>query len=70
MQTGVLVGGAVITETIFDIPGVGRLAVEAVATRDYPVLQGVVLVMSVAVLLSYLAVDFLYAKLDPRIQYG
>lgn len=70
MQTGTLVGGAVITEPIFDIPGVGRLAVEAVTTRDYPVLQGIVLLMSAAVLLCYLAVDFLYAKLDPRIQYG
>lgn len=69
LQLGALLSGAVITEQIFSIPGFGRLLVEAVATRDYPVLQGVVLVSSVAVFTVSFLVDLLYASVDPRIRY-
>lgn len=63
-----LVGGAVITETVFSWPGMGRLLVDAVTQRDYPVVQGVVLILATLVLLSNLAADLMYAYLDPRIR--
>jgi peptide/nickel transport system permease protein len=63
-----LMGGAVITEQVFNIPGVGRLLVQAVARRDYPVVQGVVLVVAGLYVLINLMVDILYAYLDPRIR--
>jgi peptide/nickel transport system permease protein len=69
MQTGRLFGGAVVVETIFSIPGIGRLAVDSIFHRDFPVLQGVVLLMAMAVLLVNLATDILYAYIDPRIRY-
>jgi peptide/nickel transport system permease protein len=69
MQTGRLFGGAVVVETIFSIPGIGRLAVDSIFYRDFPVLQGVVLLMAVAVLLINLATDILYGYIDPRIRY-
>lgn len=69
LQLGQLVGGAVITETIFSIPGVGSLAASSIFTRDFPVLQAVVLILAVAVLIANLATDVLYAWLDPRIKY-
>lgn len=69
IQLGYLFGGAVITETIFAIPGMGRLLVEAIFSRDYPIVQAVVLLISVAVVLANLAVDIVYAYLDPRIRY-
>jgi len=70
LQIGRLAGGAVITETIFGIPGVGRLAVDSLLSRDFPVIQAVVLLMAVTVVLSNLVVDVVYAYLDPRIRYG
>ena len=70
LQIGRLAGGAVITETIFGIPGFGRLAVDSLLARDFPVIQAVVLLMAVAVVLSSLLVDIVYAYLDPRIRYG
>ncbi len=69
LQIGSLVSGAAITETIFAIPGVGRAAVDAIFFRDYPVLQGAVLILTLAVLLANLATDVAYAYLDPRIKY-
>jgi peptide/nickel transport system permease protein len=69
LQIGSLVAGAAITETVFAIPGVGRAAVDAIFFRDYPVLQGAVLVLTLAVLLSNLLTDVAYAYLDPRIRY-
>jgi peptide/nickel transport system permease protein len=69
LQVGSLVSGAAITETIFAIPGVGRAAVDAIFFRDYPVLQGAVLILTLAVLLANLATDVAYAYLDPRIKY-
>jgi peptide/nickel transport system permease protein len=69
LQVGGLVSGAAITETVFAIPGVGRAAVDAIFFRDYPVLQGAVLVLTLAVLLTNLLTDLAYAYLDPRIRY-
>jgi peptide/nickel transport system permease protein len=70
LQTGRLFGGAVVVETIFAIPGVGRLAVDSIFFRDFPVVQGVVLVLAVAVLLANFITDLLYAIVDPRIRYA
>lgn len=69
-QLGFLMGGALISETIFSLPGVGRLFVTAVADRDYPVIQGVILFMATVVVLLNLVVDVLYAAIDPRIRYS
>jgi peptide/nickel transport system permease protein len=69
LLVGRLAGGTVIVETIFSIPGVGRLAVDSIFFRDFPVVQGVVMVMAVAVLTANLAADFVYAAIDPRIRY-
>lgn len=70
LQMGRLFGGAVVVETIFGIPGVGRLAVDSIFFRDFPVVQGVVLVLAVAVLLSNFVTDLLYAVVAPRIRYA
>jgi peptide/nickel transport system permease protein len=70
IQLGSLFGGAVITETIFAIPGTGRLLVEAIFSRDYAIVQAVVLLISLAVITANLAVDLAYAYLDPRIRLG
>ena len=64
-----LIGGVVVTETVFAIPGVGLLTVDAILRRDYPVIQGVVLVFSAVYVLVNLAVDLSYGLLDPRIRY-
>jgi len=61
--------GALVTETIFSWPGIGRLAVQAIPSQDYPVVQGVVLVSAISFMLSTLFVDLLYAWLDPRISF-
>ena len=64
-----LISGVVITETVFNIPGLGRLTVDAVLKRDYPIVQGLILVFAAAKVLINLAVDLSYAVLDPRIRY-
>lgn len=64
-----LVSGLVVTEAVFGIPGVGRLIVDAVNRRDYPVIQGVILMFTVAYVLINLVVDLIYGYLDPRIRY-
>jgi peptide/nickel transport system permease protein len=69
LQIGSVVSGAAITETVFAIPGVGRAAVDAIFFRDYPVLQGAVLILTLSVLIANLATDVAYAYLDPRIRY-
>ncbi|HWV24618.1 MAG TPA: ABC transporter permease [Thermomicrobiales bacterium] len=66
---GALLGGAVVTETIFSLPGLGRLVVTAINQRDYPIIQGAVLMLAVVFSLINFAVDILYAFLDPRIRY-
>ncbi|MFO7460584.1 MAG: ABC transporter permease [Desulfatiglandales bacterium] len=69
LQFGILLGGAVLTETVFAWPGVGRLLVDSILARDYPVVQGAVLVLAVSFVLINLFVDLVYAFLDPRISY-
>jgi peptide/nickel transport system permease protein len=69
LQLGTLIGGAVITEYVFALPGVGRLVVDAVFARDYPLVQGVVLLIAIGFILSNLLVDLLYGWIDPRIRY-
>jgi len=64
-----LIGGAIVTETVFAIPGVGRLTVDAILRRDYPIIQGVILIFSGAYVLINLAVDLSYMYFDPRIRY-
>jgi peptide/nickel transport system permease protein len=70
LQLGLLLSGAVLTETIFALPGLGRLTITSVLARDYPVVQGVVMIGAVIFVLANLAVDLLYAWLDPRIRYS
>jgi len=67
LQLGGLLGGAVITEQIFAVPGIGRLAIESILTRDYPMVQGVVLCSAIAIVFVNFSVDILYSILDPRI---
>ena len=69
LQLGALLGGAVVTETIFSRPGLGRLAVDAISSRDFPLIQGTVLFAAVTYVLVNLVVDVLYAVIDPRIRY-
>jgi peptide/nickel transport system permease protein len=69
IQVGAIIEGAFITETIFFWPGIGRLAVAAIPSQDYPVVQGVVLVSALSFMLTTLLVDVLYAWLDPRISF-
>ncbi len=69
LEIGRIFAGSVVIETLFGIPGMGRLMVQAVFTRDFPVVQGCVLVMATAVLVINFATDILYAVLDPRIRY-
>ena len=70
VQVSVLLGGAVITEQIFAWPGVGQLAVQAVQSRDYPVLQGTILVIAALATVVQLGVDIAYALMDPRIRFA
>ncbi|MBI4308468.1 MAG: ABC transporter permease [Chloroflexi bacterium] len=70
LQLARLVAGAVIVETIFAIPGIGRLAVQSIFFRDFAMVQGIVLLVAVAVLFTNLLTDLLYAFIDPRIRYG
>jgi ABC-type dipeptide/oligopeptide/nickel transport system permease component len=70
LQLAILLSGAVVTETVFAWPGVGRLAVFAIQSRDFPLVQGTVLVVAVMFVLVNLAVDVVYAYVDPRIHYA
>lgn len=69
LQIGTLLGGAIITETVFSFPGMARLATQAVLNRDYPVVQAFVFVTATGILIINLIVDLLYAAIDPRITY-
>ncbi len=69
LGVALLIGGVVVTESVFNIPGLGRLTVDAVLGRDYPTIQGVILVFSLAYVLVNLAIDLAYTFLDPRIRY-
>ncbi|HZK67704.1 MAG TPA: nickel ABC transporter permease [Chloroflexota bacterium] len=70
LQFGTLLGGAVLTETVFGWPGIGQLLVDSIFSRDYPLVQGIVLTFSTLFIMVNLAVDILYAYIDPRIHYG
>jgi peptide/nickel transport system permease protein len=70
VQVGYLLGGVVVTEEVFTLPGVGRLILWAVFQRDYPLVQGTILFVSLLFMLSNLVVDLVYAYVDPRIRYG
>ncbi len=70
LQLGALFGGAVLTESVFGWPGIGLLLLDSISARDYPVVQGVVLVFSSMFILLNVLVDVLYAYFDPRIHYG
>ncbi len=70
LQFGALLGGAVLTESVFAWPGVGRLLVDSIGSRDYPVVQGVVLLLSVTFIVINLLTDLVYAYVDPRIRYS
>lgn len=70
LQLGGLISGAVVTERIFALPGFGKLTLDAVFTRDYPVIQAVVLIITVSYILINLAVDILYSLINPRIRVG
>lgn len=69
LQTGTLLGGAILTETIFSWPGIGRYVFEAIGTRDYPVIQSGILVIATMFVFINLIVDLLYSYIDPRIKY-
>jgi peptide/nickel transport system permease protein/oligopeptide transport system permease protein len=69
LQTGAVLTGAVITETIFAWPGIGRLLVQSIGFRDYPMVQGCILLIAVTYVGVNIAVDLVYAVLDPRIRY-
>ncbi|MCA7118923.1 MAG: ABC transporter permease [Acidibrevibacterium sp.] len=69
LGVALLIGGAVVTESVFAIPGLGRLTVDAILRRDYPVIQGVVLLFSFVYVLVNLVIDLLYTVFDPRIRY-
>ena len=69
LQLPLVVGGAVIMENLFNLPGLGRLLVDALSDRDYPVVSGVNLFFACIVLLNNLIIDLIYAYLDPRIRY-
>ncbi|HYY43660.1 MAG TPA: ABC transporter permease, partial [Actinomycetota bacterium] len=70
MDLGILLGGAIITEHIFNLPGIGAYAVTAIAQQNLPVILGTTLVASAAVITANLIVDILYAVLDPRVTYS
>ena len=70
LQFGLLLGGAVLTETVFAWPGLGRLIVDSILARDYPVIQGTILIFGLLYILVNLVVDLLYAFIDPRIRYA
>jgi dipeptide transport system permease protein len=70
LQVGTLLGGAILAETIFAWPGVGRLLLQSINQRDYPLVQGIVLVTALLVSLINLVVDLLYGAINPRVRYG
>jgi peptide/nickel transport system permease protein len=69
LQFGTLLAGTIVTETIFSWPGIGRLAVQSIAARDYPLLQGCILVIAVSYVLVNLLTDFVYVLADPRVRF-
>ena len=70
LQFGSVLAGSLITETIFSWPGLGRLTVQAIQTRDYPLVQGCVLVIALSYILVNFITDLIYKLVDPRVTYG
>jgi ABC-type dipeptide/oligopeptide/nickel transport system permease component len=70
LQVGQIIEGALVTESVFSWPGVGKLAVDSIFGKDYPVIQGIVLIAAFSFMLANLLVDVAYAWLDPRIKYA
>ena len=70
LELGALLGGAAVTEQVFTLPGVGRLVLEGIYGRDYPVIQGTVLLIASVFIVLNFVVDILYALLNPRIRYS
>lgn len=70
LDVGALLGGAVITETVFDIPGIGRLNYDAILHSDFPIVQGTVILAALFIVLANIVVDITYAYLDPRVRYS
>lgn len=70
LEMGQLLGGAVVTETIFSLPGIGRMLIDAIAQRDYPVVQGTVLVVAALFILTNFVTDLLYVIINPRVRYS
>jgi len=70
LQFGALLAGAIVTETVFNIPGVARYLVTALTQRDYPIVQNLVMFIAVVVVTANFIVDMLYAVFDPRIRYS
>ena len=70
IEAAFLIGGLIVTETVFNIPGVARFLVEALRWRDYPIVQNLVMLIAVVVVFANFTVDMLYAAIDPRIRYG
>ncbi len=70
LDVGVLLGGAVLVETVFDIPGIGRLNYEAITHADFPIIQGTVLLAALFIIVANILVDIAYAYLDPRVRYS
>ena len=69
LDVGALLGGAVITETVFDIPGIGRLNYDAIIHSDFPIVQGTVILAAIFIVVANIVVDIAYAYLDPRVRY-
>src|SRR5262249_20608582 len=70
LQVGTLLGGAIIAETIFAWPGIGRLLIQAINQRDYPLVQGIVLLTALIISLINLSVVLMYGAINPRVRYG
>ena len=70
LSAGSVVAGAIVVEDVFSYPGIGFAAVDAINKRDYPVLQGIFLLLTVSVILANLIADLIYVRVDPRIRYG
>src|SRR5438093_3923624 len=69
LDVGVLLGGAILTESVFNIPGIGRLAFDSIQNSDLPMIQGIVLFGTFFIVMANLTVDVLYAFIDPRVRY-
>ena len=70
LEFGILLGGAVLVETVFNIPGVGRLAYQSIVNADFEVIEGTVLLAAMFIIATNIVVDILYAYLDPRVRYA